>query len=219
MMVDIHTHVIPNVDDGSRDIETSLEMLKEAVANGVTTLFATPHHYYKHYEASVSTIRENFELLKAKAKENNIPIELKLGMEIYYTSREDIISMLKNDELLTMDGSKTVLIEFDLIREPREVEETLYRFKLNGYNVIIAHVERYAWISLDLIQSMRLEGAKIQINSTSILGKEGFKKKWFVKKLLRKGLVDYIASDMHSFRRGNLSKAKDIVKTNKYFEY
>ena len=218
-MVDIHTHIIPCVDDGSPDIETSINMIKHEIAIGVDTIICTPHHIYHRYEKSVEEIKSQFEPLCEEVKKQNLPIKLLLGQEICYTHREDQVKMLKECKLLTLDGSNRILLEFSFTREPEDLTEVIYNFSINGYQVIIAHVERYDWITLDKVISMRNEGALIQINSNSYLGLTTFREKRFCKKLLKRNLVDFVASDTHSFRPSTLDKAYQKIKRPRLFEY
>ena len=218
-MIDIHTHVIPNVDDGSPNLETSLEMIKHEISIGVDTIYCTPHHIYHRYEKSVEEISKAFQTLKEAVEKEKLPIKLYLGQEICYTHREDILGMLKAGKLLTLNNTNRVLLEFSFTREPEDLLDILYNFSINGYEVIIAHVERYEWISYDKVVALINEGAKIQINSNSYLGLTTWKEKRFVKKLLKKGLVDYVASDTHSFRPSTLDKSYKKIKNPDLFNY
>ena len=120
--------------------------------------------------------------------------------------------MLKSGQLLTLNNTNRVLLEFSFTREPEDVLDVIYNFSVNGYEVIIAHVERYEWMTYDKVVALRNEGALIQVNSNSYLGMTSWKEKRFVKKLLKNGLVDYVASDSHSFRPSTLDKS--FKKTN-----
>ena len=218
-MFDIHTHIIPYVDDGSSSLEESINMIKHEIDIGVTDIICTPHHIFHRYETTVEVIKERFAFLKEEVEKLNLPIKLYLGQEICYTHREDIISMLKNGTLLTLNNTNRVLLEFSFTREPEDILDVIYNFNINGYQVIVAHVERYEWMTLDKVVALRNEGALIQINSNSILGLTSWKEKRFVKKLLKKGLVDYIASDTHSFRPSTLDKSYKKIKNPDLFNY
>ncbi len=218
-MIDIHTHVIPYVDDGSPDLETSIAMIKHEISIGVDTIICTPHHIYTRYEASVEVIKERFNFLKEEVEKLNLPIKLLLGQEICYSHREDAIAMLKAGQLLTLNNTNRVLLEFSFAREPEDITDIIYNFHINGYQVIIAHVERYEWITLDKVIAMKNEGALIQINSNSYLGMTTWSEKRFVKKLLKKDLVDFVASDTHSFRPSTLDKSYKKIKNPDLFNY
>ena len=218
-MIDIHTHVIPNVDDGSPNLETSLEMIRHEIEIGVDTIYCTPHHIFHRYEKTVEEIRVAFQSLKEAVEKEKLPVTLYLGQEICYTHREDILSMLKSGKLLTLNNTNRVLLEFSFTREPEDLLDILYNFSVNGYEIIIAHIERYEWISYDKVVALINEGAKIQINSNSYLGLTTWKEKRFVKKLLKHGLVDYVASDTHSFRPSTLDKSYKKIKNPDLFNY
>lgn len=218
-MIDIHTHVIPNVDDGSPDIETSLAMIRHEIDIGVTEIICTPHHIYHRYEKTVEEITGQFLLLKEAVEKENLPIKLYLGQEICYSHREDQIKMLKEGKLLTLNNTNRILLEFSFTREPEDLLDVLYNFSIHGYEVIIAHIERYEWMTYDKVLSIRNEGAKTQINSNSYLGLTTWKEKRFVKKLLKKDLVDYVASDTHSFRPSTLDKSFKKIKNPDLFNY
>ena len=218
-MIDIHTHVIPYVDDGSPNLETSINMIKHEIAIGVDEIICTPHHIYTRYECTVEVIKERFNFLNDEVKRLNLPTTLYLGQEIYFTHKENILQMLKEGKLLTLNNTNRILLEFSFTREPEDVLDVIYNFSVNGYEVIIAHVERYEWMTLDKVKALRSEEAKIQINSNSILGLTGGKEKRFVKKLLKLDLVDYVASDTHSFRPSTLDKSFKKIKNPDLFNY
>ena len=218
-MKDIHTHIIPCVDDGSPNLETSINMIKHEISIGVDTIICTPHHILHRYEKSVEEIKQQFNLLKEAVEKENLPITLYLGQEICYSHREDTIAMLKAGQLLTLNNTNRVLLEFSFTREPEDVLDVIYNFSVNGYEVIIAHVERYEWMTYDKVVALKNEGALIQVNSNSYLGMTTWKEKRFVKKLLKNGLVDYVASDTHSFRPSTLDKSYKKIKNPDLFNY
>ncbi|MBE6133347.1 MAG: hypothetical protein E7178_01620 [Erysipelotrichaceae bacterium] len=216
-MIDIHTHIIPCVDDGSPSLEESIKMIKHEIDIGVDTIICTPHHIYGRYMKSVEEIKEQFELLKGEVEKEKLPIKLLLGQEICYSHREDQITMLKEGKLLTLGDSNKILLEFSFTREPEDTLEVIYNFSINGYKVIIAHVERYEWMTYDKVLSLRNEGALIQINSNSYLGLTTWKEKRFTRKLIKNGHVDYVASDTHSFRPSTLDKAYSKINKQELF--
>ena len=218
-MIDIHTHIIPFVDDGSSSLEDSLAMVKHEISIGVDTIICTPHHIKHRYEKSVEEIKTNFNLLKTEVEKLNLPIKLLLGQEICYTHREDTLSFLNEGKLLTLNNSKYVLLEFSFTREPEDITDIIYNFSIKGYKVIVAHVERYEWITLDKVLNLKNEGAIIQVNSGSIVGETTGHEKRFVKKLFKRNLVDIVASDIHSFRKSTLDKALKKTKNPKLFNF
>ena len=211
MLLDIHSHIIPYVDDGCRDIDDSIALIKDSYNQGVTDIIATPHHTHHKYEAKAFEIKKNFELLKARLKEENIPVNIYLGHEIHY-SHEAISEMLKDEELFSLNNSKVILLEFSYTHEPNDVFEAVYNIQCDGYTVIFAHAERYLWLDIETIQQLKKDGVLFQVNADAILGYEGFKRKHKARKLFKLGLVDYVASDMHWFRPSHLKKALNKLK-------
>ena len=217
-MIDIHTHVIPFVDDGSKSLEDSITMIKNEIDQGVTEIICTPHHIYNRYMKSTEEISRNFNLLNEEIKKQNLPIKLFLGQEICYTTKEDLYGMLERKELFTLKGSDIILLEFSFTHKPEDLGDIIYNFKVKGFRVIIAHVERYDWITVDIVKQFINEGAYIQVNANSILGVEGFKQKHFTKKIIKQGLVDFVASDTHSFRPSRLNEARLKINNDSLFE-
>lgn len=207
-MVDIHTHVLPYLDDGSDDIETSIEMIRTAVEHGATVIICTPH-YRRPYIKSVEKIKQVFDELKARAEQEGIEVELRLGEEVYM--RPDMIEKLKKGEALSINGTKCVLVEFDFeayFDIPMVVEMLVDA----GYKPIIAHIERYRYADLSMAEDVRKAGGLIQVNANSISGRA---KKYYykkVKKLLKAGLVDFIASDYHDGRQYTLDTTYEFIK-------
>ena len=109
------------------------------------------------------------------------------------------------------------MIEFSFINEIKNIEDIIYEFKIEGYEVIIAHVERYNYANYKLIKSWKEQGALIQVNASSFY--ETQKQKRLARKLLKNNLIDYIASDTHSFRKNYIGKFIKDYKETKYFEF
>lgn len=210
-MVDIHSHVLPQVDDGSTSLNSSLQMIKTLIDMGVTDLFLTPH--YMRLRNYLSTYENNqlvFANFKEEVKNAGLKINLFLGNEIYYTI--DAIKYLKNNVVTTMGGSKKILVEFSMTEPEEDIADAIHNIKSAGYIPIIAHPERYQYItSLDDYALMHQMGALIQINAHSVVGKYGLNTQKLCFKLIKLGLVDFVASDIHEFRTNYLKEAYDII--------
>ncbi len=217
-MVDIHTHILFGVDDGCETINQSLKMIEDEISQGVDVIVCTPHHRFNQYCTDVEKIKSNFSELRLEVEKRNLPVKLFLGQEIFYTKKENLYEMLNNKQLLTYNNSEYILLEFPFDYEVENCSEIIYNFKVHGYNVIVAHIERYSWMNLDIVESLINEGALIQVNAGSIVGECGSKIKKFTKKLLKKGYVNFIASDVHDFRPCLMKKAYDTLKNPSYFD-
>lgn len=214
-MIDMHTHIIPNVDDGSKTIEDSLRMLKESVEQGVDTIILTPHHTHGVFACPKDKLLEGKAILDNLIKENNLPLKLYMGNEIHYSDYIDWVPEILNGNLFTLADSNKVLLEFSYTHRPVEhLGDIIYHYRCNGLEVVIAHVERYKWMTKDDMKEAIGEGAYLQVNANAVNGLEGFKAKMLTRGLLKKGMISFIASDVHSFRKNTLAKAMD--KYGKY---
>ena len=186
-MIDVHTHVIQNVDDGSNSLEASIKLIKQEIEFGVTDLICTPHYRRHMFETSVEDVNLSFFDLVEEVKKQNLNINLYLGQEIYCRNLEGFektLSYLDEKKVLTFQNTNYILLEFSYTRDI-DISEIVYIANRRGYLPIIAHIERYQYIdSIEKVEELIEAGAKIQINASSIIGKDGGKRKKFVNKLI-----------------------------------
>ena len=204
-MIDIHSHILPAVDDGSANIEQSLSMLKEEHKQGVTDIVLTPH-YRADYLPRREKIQEKFAELKAAAAENKIPVSLYLGQEIYAFS--DMVKAIDDGKLLTFCGGKHVLVEFST-KHVMDIGETVYMLIRGGYIPIVAHIGRYFYADKDTAREVKELGGLIQINANSVCSPFFYRRKVF--SMIKEGLVDFVASDVHFKRKNFMRKAYKII--------
>lgn len=205
-MIDIHTHILPEVDDGSKNITESLLMIAEEQRQGITDIILTPH-YRAEYRCKKDIIQTNFDLLKKAVSENGIDVKLYLGQEIFVFN--GVADVIKSGRLFTMNGSKYVLAEFASKCET-DIVEAVYTFVSAGFIPIVAHIERYFYADIAAAKEIREFGGLIQINASSLCHKFGaYKKK--ATALVKAGLVDFVASDVHFKRRNYMLKAYNVV--------
>lgn len=210
-MIDIHTHVLPFVDDGSTAMDLSLQLLQESVTIGVTDLFLTPHYMKtRDYLSTATENREVFLQLQEEVKKRNIPIRLYLGNEIFYTI--DSLHDLRSGIVIPLGDSDKVLLEFSTTDIHEDIGEAIHNVKALGYVPIIAHSERYPYIdSLKDYEIMRKMGALIQVNASSVVGISGKTMQKMAFKLIKNELVDFIASDIHVSRKNYMKEAYHLV--------
>ena len=205
-MIDIHSHILPYVDDGSKGKESSIKMLKDLCDIGVTDLFLTPHYRGK-YNLEKNQILEIFNQFKEDAKD--IPINLYVGREINIDN-ESIEKFFKG-ELLSLNGTKYVLIEFHY-HNYFDIVEAVYMLVNKGYIPIVAHPERYEYLELEDIEEIKSIGGLIQINASSLIRKFDKGRYKIAKRLIKEDLVDFVASDHHDFRALYRADAKKVVE-------
>lgn len=199
-MIDIHAHILPGIDDGAEDMTDTLAMAKIAVDCGVTGMVATPHcnipRMYDNYfdEFYVDVFRETERALE----EEGIDITLYSGMEVFVTPR--VPQLLSEGKLLTINGSRYMLVEFAFDEDPDYVQAMLRQIKSLGVHPIIAHPERYEFVQEDpqKVYQWRKRGYLVQINKGSLVGRFGRRSHYTAHQLLSHNLVTAIASDTHS---------------------
>ncbi len=220
-MIDIHTHILPGLDDGAQNVGQSIEIIKQAINQGITDIIATPHYNKGALNPSIDEVKAAIIELKRELELSKIEINIFLGNEI--NLHGDIARLLNKSKFLSLASSKYVLIEVDDNELNKEIVNSLYEIKLMGYVPIIAHFERciLAYKDLNLLKSILSEGVLLQINSSSIISNENNTQMKFAKFLLENRLVSFIASDCHntSTRKPNLDVCYNYVKSKYGLKY
>ena len=207
VMIDIHSHVLPFVDDGSSSVEDSIRLIKEAVDNGVTDIILTPH-YREPYFPEKGELNESFEKFKSKVSDSGLTVNLYLGEEIFLS--KNYKELLTSNKLLTLNQTEYVLVEFGACSD-FEMTEMIYSIVRSGFKPIVAHFERYTFVDVSVASEIKNIGGLIQVNSGAIVDALNLKIKRRVKKLFEDDLVDFVASDVHRVRKYSMRKAFDIV--------
>lgn len=193
-MIDIHSHILPGLDDGAESFEESIMMARMAVESGINVLVATPHCS----DSLKREVRERVLILRDMLQEAEIPLKVCMGMEIFgtvYTSR-----LLREKKLVTLNNSRYPLVEFSFSSSGEEETDILQDMLWSGYVPVVAHPERYKYIreNPELINIWAKMGCLFQINKGSLLGKFGGDIKKMADSLLKRGFVTAVASDSHS---------------------
>ena len=221
-MIDMHTHILPELDDGARNMEDSLHMAAIAVQSGVHTLVATSHantggvfeYRLKDYMKQLFSFRKALE-------EEEIPLTVLSGMEIFMT--DEVPDMIKEGELLSLNDTDYYLVEFNFGISQEEMDELLDGLMELDIVPIIAHPERYRCVqqSAKGIFYWMEQGCKTQVNRGSIFGRFGESAKRCVDHLLEKRMVTCIASDAHKpyERTTYMADIKDYMERQYSFEY
>lgn len=196
--IDIHSHILPKLDDGSQSMEQTKRMLQIAYEEGIRTIVATPHYHEGRYVNPVETIVKTVVLVNEQMKDICPQMQIYLGSEIYYS--HDCVKLLNNKKIPTMAESRYILVEFSPMADYQYIKKGLQEFLLGGYFPILAHVERYQNIikEINLVGELIEMGAYIQVNSISIIGKPGRAIQKAVKKILKMNYIHFIATDSHS---------------------
>jgi len=214
MMVDLHCHVLPAVDDGAESLEQSLEFCRVALQDGVTTLAATPHQKPGQYENSPEAIRGKVADLRLALQEAAISVEIVEGAEVYLCA--DLLERVREGKVSTLGGTgRYLLLELPYQQTPLRVEETVFQLKLAGVTPVLAHPERIAYFTADMerVEKLVRLGCLSQITAAALLGGFGERTKEFSFRMLERDLVHVISSDAHDtvHRPPVLSRARDVA--------
>ncbi len=214
-MIDIHSHILPMIDDGASSVEMALEMLKMAYEDGTDAIILTPHFARVYgFNNPNKKIRELYEDLKYIVRYERIPIEICLGCEYLYTSKNVLNEEFH--EITSMNHTKYILMEFYFDVDGNTVLEAVDEVLEKGYTPILAHPERYDCIQEDIniILKAKEKGALLQMNKGSILGRYGQIVKDTSIDLLNKYAYTFVGSDAHhpKIRTPMMYDAYQIIK-------
>ena len=215
-MIDIHSHILPGIDDGAKDLSDSLALLNIAQNDGITHMVATPHIHIGRFNNSVSQLYSELANLKAQALVNNIGIKLAVAAEVRLDV--ELMSLVLGNKLPfigTLNSVNYLLLELPHSHVPQGYDKFINWLAKQNIKVIIPHPERNRDIQANPFYIDRLKqlGCEFQLTASSIEGAWGETAKNISIDMLKKGLVTYVASDAHSVKRRPpiLSKAKKIV--------
>lgn len=195
-MIDLHSHILPELDDGAQSLWESLEMARMAVDSGITVMAATPHCIHDRAEE----VMESWQLLTEALEESEIPLKVLPGMEIFGT--DDTLRLLKAGKLMTLNGSRYPLVEFGFHSTGDEETVILRSLCKAGYRPVVAHPERYSYVQYNpgLIHQWFRMGCLIQVNRGSLLGRFGRHAQAMAVELVERGFATVVATDAHSAR-------------------
>lgn len=213
-MIDIHSHILPKLDDGAKDLDTTIEMLKIAAMEGTKKIIATPHYYRGYYENHYNDIVAEVNNLNKIAMENKIDIEILPGQEVFLDKH--ILGDHKSEKIKGLNDTKYLLVELPFDKLPDYAMDTIYELRLMGLTPILAHPERYKYIidKISNINQFAKEGCLFQINTGSITGVFGKSVEKTAESLLKNGMGNFVASDCHTTNKRcpGLKKSYDIVR-------
>lgn len=196
---DMHSHLIPGIDDGAKTIDDSLELIRFLKDSGYSKLITTPHIMSDYFRNTPETILGGLEIVRNALKENAIEMEISAAAEYYVD--DGFVRKLEEEKLLTF-GDNYLLMEVSYINPPDNIREVFFRTQVLGYRPILAHPERYPFWYRDLTEYQRFHdmGVLLQLNLNSIGGYYGPDAKRIAEKLIDLQIVDALGTDMHHMK-------------------
>jgi protein-tyrosine phosphatase len=198
--VDMHSHLIPGIDDGSPDLATSLELIRSLQKLGYRKLITTPHILWEVYPNTTEIITQGLATLQKAVEEAKIDVEIHAAAEYFIDEYfEELLK--KKMPLLPISGNK-VLVEFSMITAPLDLQQVLFDMQLQGYQPIIAHPERYIYLShrKHFFDELQSAGCMFQLNLLSLTGYYGKSVQELAEYLLKGNYYSYAGTDLHGDR-------------------
>lgn len=209
LLVDMHSHLLPGLDDGAQNLEESLVLVRNLVELGYKKLIMTPHIMGDFYKNSEETIRPAFEKLSKAVMEEGLTIQLAFAAE-YYLDEWFMKKLDDNEPLLTF-GNNNILVETSYMNRPNNLDELLFKLQSKGYKPIIAHPERYVYLYADFEEYKKIyeKGVLYQVNINSLTGYYSPRAKKIAEKLIKNNMVELLGTDCHTLKHiGVLKKAR-----------
>ena len=211
-MIDLHCHLLPGIDDGPKDIATTLAMARIAVADGIGTIFCTPHIYPGLYENAQSDIIDRVDQLRTILQRENIPLKLSYGADTHLVP--EVMDGLKTGRIPTLGGSRYLLLEPSHNVRPPRFTESVFALIGAGYVPVITHPERLTWAADHMSDFFVLAraGAWMQITGGALLGNFGLSVQRLADRFVGEGWTAVLASDAHTTNRRAPQLAEAVLR-------
>ena len=196
LVTDMHSHLIPGIDDGAKTIEESITLIKQLHASGYSKIITTPHIMSDYYKNTPTIIKEGLEVVRAAIRAENIPVQIEAAAEYYID--DGFLHKMEHEKLLTF-GDNYLLLEISYMNPPDNIHEIFFRAMVLGYKPVLAHPERYPyWYNnFDEYRSISDAGIILQLNLNSLCGYYGPDAKKIAEKLIDHSLIKMVGTDMH----------------------
>jgi len=206
IFTDIHSHLLPGIDDGVKTVEESLEVIKHLISLGFKKLITTPHIMSDYYKNTPDIIRGKLDEIRVALKSANIEVEIEAAAE-YYLDENFYKKIIDNEEILTF-GDNYVLFETSFTVEPLLLKEAVFRLNSSGYKPVFAHPERYQYLQekKKLLDELIDQGLLFQINALSLTSYYSKQVQKSAEELIKRNAVAFIGSDCHNISQAEMLK-------------
>jgi protein-tyrosine phosphatase len=214
LQVDMHSHLLPGIDDGVSTLEEAAEIIAEFLRLGYSRIITTPHVMSDAYRNTPEIILEKLEELRVYLHEKNINMPVSAAAEYYLD--ESLSKMIETNQRLLTFGDRYLLFETNFITEPFNLKEFIFLATTKGYKLILAHPERYLYLqhNLDKVQDLIDRGVLMQMNISSLTGYYSKPVQQMAFKLIDRGMIHWLGSDCHHVQQTQLMRN---AKTSRYF--
>jgi tyrosine-protein phosphatase YwqE len=210
LAVDMHSHLIPGIDDGSPDMETSVNYIRQFAALGYKKIITTPHILWDLYKNDPSIIQQKCQELRGELKRQQIDIEIEAAAEYFLDEHFDML-LEREEPLLTLKDNM-LLVEFSFVSPPLDLKEKIFAIQMKGYLPVLAHPERYPYFipKRNILHELKDAGCMLQLNMLSLKGYYGKPIFEQAQYLLKNQLIDFIGTDLHNERHLSVLQDPDL---------
>jgi protein-tyrosine phosphatase len=214
LRTDMHSHLIPGIDDGPKTVEDSVLLVEKLIGLGYERFITTPHIKFDHYPNNQQTINNGFKILTQALNAKGIEVPIMFAAEYYVD--EHFLKLLETEKLLTITENQ-ILIEISFLFEPTRFNDILFKIQTSGYRPILAHPERYTYYhrKYEMYKELKNRGCLFQLNTISLTGYYSQNIKEIAERLLDDGLIDYCGSDTHHIK--HIETQEKILNSSKIF--
>ncbi len=207
LVADMHSHLIPGIDDGSPDMDMSLAMIRVLQEMGYRKLITTPHVMWEMFKNTPEKIEAGAEALRQATRAAGIEIEIRGAAEYFLDEHMD--DLLEKNSRLQILQQNMVLVEFSFIRQPMDLKEKLFALQIKGYQPVLAHPERYLYFGADkeMYDTLKDMDCLFQLNLLSLCGYYGKKQEELAHYLIKKKYVSLLGTDMHNLRHASVLRS------------
>jgi protein-tyrosine phosphatase len=197
LVADMHSHLIPAIDDGSQDIATSVSLIKGMAELGYKKIITTPHILWEIYPNTPDVIIKGFEEVKKAVQQENIDVELHAAAE--YFMDDHFENHLKSKQPLMNLSGNMVLVEFSMVTAPMDLQQIIFELQMQNYQPVLAHPERYVYLSRhkSTFEDLKAAGCYFQVNLLSLAGHYGNSVMELAEYLLKQNMYDFAGTDVH----------------------
>ena len=198
LKTDMHSHLIPSIDDGSKNIEETIQLISALKNLGFSKIITTPHTMSDYYKNTPEIINNGTDEVCEEIKKRDLQIEFNSASEYYVDY--DFRQKIGKNQFLTF-GSKYLLIEFPFVDKPKDIDEIIFQLQLSGYNIVLAHPERYLYYTNKDLKKFIKKGVLLQLNLLSITGYYSKKVRKNAEKLINEDMISFVGSDCHNMQQ------------------
>lgn len=193
--IDMHSHILPGIDDGAQTVEQSIEIIKALKNLGYSDFFFTPHVLGDYYPNTDLTIGKSFEKLNYHLDLKHIENQRGAVAEYFYDNR--LVDLMESQTIRTFGSTKYFLFELSFRQKPQLLKEFIYNVQMKGYKPILAHPERYTFATTEMLEDLKNRGVSMQLDLMSLTNNYGKEVRKMAEKMIKNRMFDFVGTDIH----------------------